>query len=107
MLRGITVRQFEEWRAYANLEPFDEERADLRAASIVQAILSVNRKKGSSPIALKDCVLRFGTEPVRKNTPELMVEQRVEQIKATMRSLMLTHNKPAGDTARSRIRRNQ
>ncbi len=60
MLREMTLAQFYEWRAYDDLEPFDETRADLRAASIVAAILNVNRRKGSRPVSLQDCMLRFG-----------------------------------------------
>lgn len=56
----MSVRQFMEWRAYADLEPFDETRADLRAASIVCAILNVNRGR-RRPVPLEDCMLRFGS----------------------------------------------
>ena len=31
MLRGISGQAFAEWIAYSNLEPFGEERDDLRA----------------------------------------------------------------------------
>lgn len=62
MLRGITARQLEEWRAYADLEPFDEERADARAASVVMAVLNTapNRRKGTPLAELDGCMLKFG-----------------------------------------------
>ena len=41
MLRGMTVRQFCEWRAYADAEPFDETRGDLRAAQIVATLINL------------------------------------------------------------------
>jgi len=93
MLRGMTIRQLQEWRAYADLEPFDEERDDLRAASIVQAIYNVHRRKNSPQIPLKDCVLRFGEAP-QPGQAQRTPAQAVEQIKAVMRDLMATHNKP-------------
>lgn len=101
MLRGMSASQFQEWRAYADLEPFDEERADLRAASIVQAIYNVNRRKGSRPIALKDCALVFGpnTEPAKPKT----VEQQRAEIRATLDILMAIHKPPS---KRKRLRRN-
>jgi hypothetical protein len=80
----MSVKHFEEWRVYADLEPFDEERADARAGQVVQAILNVNRGKGRPAIPLKDCVLRFDrAEPVPA-TPE----KARAQVRATMHTLM-------------------
>lgn len=86
MLRGMTARQFMEWRAYADLEPFDEERADLRTASIVQAVLNgsvlvASHGKKPGRVKLKDCVLRFGTEAQDAAQP---AEKRREQIKGAL-----------------------
>jgi len=92
MLRQISIRQLNEWRAYADLEPFDEERADLRAASIVQALVNPHRRKGSPPVALKDCVLRFGDEEA--TTPVQTREQAQAQVRQTMDVLMAIYNKP-------------
>jgi hypothetical protein len=90
MLRGMTTRQFQEWRAYADLEPFDEVRADLRAASIVQTLINVlTRKKGQPGIKLEDCVLRFRTAP--RPTPA----SAQAEVRRTMEILMLLHNQPA------------
>ena len=89
MLRGMTVQQFAEWRAYAEIEPFDETRADMRAGSVVQALFNIHRKKGKPAVRLKDCVLSF--EPPRKRSPE---EARAE-IRKTMEMLMVIHNSPS------------
>lgn len=80
MLRGMTTRQFTEWRVYADLEPFDEERDDYRFASVVHAIRTAFRKKGSAPISLKDCVLQFGANAEKPKT----VDQARTQIRRTM-----------------------
>jgi hypothetical protein len=69
MLRGLTHRQFQEWRHYSDLEPFDEERADARSAQVVQAIYNVQRKRGAPPVNLEDCLLRFGPDPDRTAEP--------------------------------------
>lgn len=90
MLRGMTVRQFQEWRAYADLEPFDETRADLRTADIVRTLLNLfGRKKGERAIPIKDVVLQFGRggEPT---TPE----RAKAQVMRTMEILMAIHNAP-------------
>jgi hypothetical protein len=62
MLRSITAKQFQEWEAYAKLEPFNELRDDYRFASIVAMIFNM-------AVAVKDrktlaeFVLPFGEQP--------------------------------------------
>ena len=102
MLRGMSARQFQEWRAYADLEPFDEERADLRAGSIVQAFLNTHgRRRGQRPYQLKDCVLRFG---VADETPKTAEQARAE-VGNTMELLMLIFNGPAEKGPKARVRK--
>jgi hypothetical protein len=66
MLRSLTAAQFQEWIEYAKLEPFDETRADYRAAQIAQMILAVNmdRKKHKLP-GLNELVLKFEQEQAK------------------------------------------
>jgi hypothetical protein len=72
MLSQITWEQLVEWMAFAEVEPFDEERADMRAAQITSAIVNVNRAKGASPVSVSDVLLRFGDyEPPRKTWQQL------------------------------------
>lgn len=42
----MSAREFSEWIAYARLEPFGEERADLRAGIVASTIAAVNTPKG-------------------------------------------------------------
>lgn len=98
MLRGMSARQFNEWRAYADLEPFDEVRADYRSAQIVQVLLNTYRKKGKAPVRLEECLLPFG-EP---DTQPKSADQARADIRKTMDMLMLIFNSPEGGTARSR-----
>jgi hypothetical protein len=88
MLRGMTTRQFGEWRAYADLEPFDETRADLRSADVVRTLVNLfGRKKGAPAVKLEDCVLRFGTEEKRAASPEVARAQ----VRATMDMLTVIY----------------
>jgi hypothetical protein len=66
MLRSMSSRQFYEWRAYAAVEPFDETRDDLRAASIARIIAEVNRnpKKRSKAFQIEDFMLSFDADDV-------------------------------------------
>lgn len=104
MLRGMTVRQFQEWRTYADLEPFDETRADLRSADVVRTLLNLfGRGKGKAPFPLKDCLLRFGEDggPDKKATPQ----QARAQVMRTMQILMAIHNAPQKTTAKANRKR--
>ena len=63
MLRSLTAKQFIEWECYARLEPFNELRADQRAASVVAMIYNMavavkDRKPANDPLFL----LRFEDE---------------------------------------------
>lgn len=68
MLAQITWRQFLEWNAYAALEPFDEEREDLRNAYVVATLANVNRKKGTRVRRPDELKLHFGDAPRRSQT---------------------------------------
>jgi len=71
MLRSLTARQFQEWLAYARLEPFDEVRADYRAAQVAQMVLLVNLAKDAKLPTLDELLLKFGevTEPAKASAP--------------------------------------
>lgn len=61
MLAAMTSAQFVEWRAYFALEPWDEERADLRAAIIAATIANAHRdrKRRPTPIPIESFMPRF------------------------------------------------
>lgn len=68
--RGLTAKQFVGWEHYASLDPFDETRADYRAASIATMIANVNRSKDQKSYKLEDFLLKFGEQTKKKQTPE-------------------------------------
>ena len=72
MLRSITAQQFQEWIAYARMEPFDETRADYRVAMLAQLLANVNRdpKQKREPFTITDFLLKFGEETVAKQEPD-------------------------------------
>lgn len=49
MLARIDSRELTEWMAYAAIEPFGEERADLRAGIIAATIANANRDPKKQP----------------------------------------------------------
>ena len=70
MLSEISIRQALEWMEYADLEPFGEERADLRSAIIACTVANANRSKGP-PFKPGDFMPKFDAEPV-KQSPDQM-----------------------------------
>ncbi len=77
MLDEIPYPKLQEWRAYADLEPFDEERKDIRVASIVKALWDIARDKKQHPreFDIKRFILPFGDStaaatPTRNQTPQ-------------------------------------
>lgn len=67
MLREMSWPQFYMWTKYYELEPFGEERADLRVATTTAAIYNVNRdtSRRPEPYEARDVVLRFGVKSSR------------------------------------------
>ncbi len=61
MLRSLTAKQLMAWEDYSELEPFDEVRADYRAAQIVTMLANINRdtKKQKTAYKIDDFLLKF------------------------------------------------
>ena len=95
MLGEISIRQFQEWRAYADLEPFDEVRADLRTAHVVQTLLNLElvRNRKTAKLKLADCTLRFGVDAKAEEQAQSPEAAR-RQIHRTMQMLEAIYNEP-------------
>lgn len=77
LLRRLTSRQFAEWMEYYQLEPFGEDRADLRSA-IVACVMS-NRWRGKNEPPSKPAdFMPFGRAK----------EQTPDEIKQQLRSIL-------------------
>ena len=59
LLARISSRELAEWMQYYELEPFGEERADLRAAIVATTIANSNRRKGKRAFKPADFMPRF------------------------------------------------
>lgn len=56
----ISSRELSEWQEYAKLEPFGEERADLRNAQTCQVLANLWAKKSDgSPFEISDFLFKF------------------------------------------------
>jgi len=55
----MSAQEFAEWIAYAQVEPWGEQRADLRAALICKILADINTPKGKAAPKLEDFMLKF------------------------------------------------
>ena len=103
LLRSLTLDEFRRWRAFAYLEPWDETRADYRAASIVWAIVNMNRdaKKHPTPYPLTDFLLKFG-EAMEAQKPK---GKTPAQLLAIARQITAAYNKAHDGPRRRRAGR--
>jgi len=62
MLAEMTSEHLGEWMAYSKLEPWGEERADLRAGIVASVIANSNKAKNKKPFKPTDFMPAF--EPV-------------------------------------------
>lgn len=68
--------------AYAEVEPFGEERADLRMAIVAHTIYCGNRGKGSPAMTVKDFMPDFSPR-----------RPRAEELAARFDAMALVHNR--------------
>ncbi len=59
LLKNISSRELTEWMVYYEIEPFGEERADLRSGIIASTIANVNRGKGGKAYKPSDFIPKF------------------------------------------------
>jgi hypothetical protein len=90
MLDEIDTVQWMEWMVYMGLAPFGPERAAWEHASIVAAIVNMNRdpKKKPEPYPIDTFLLRMGDMEAAKKKP-----QTPEQMKAIGRMYFMAFNR--------------
>jgi len=65
MLATISSRKLSEWMAYYQIEPFGEERGDLRAAIIASTLANIWRGKNSKSYKPSDFMPKFDEQQNR------------------------------------------
>lgn len=81
MLRHIPSRLLSEWMAFFKLEPFGEERADLRSGIVAAAVVNSQRGKGSPAISPFAFLPQFDQREPDGPDPELLLH-KVELLNA-------------------------
>jgi len=85
MLGSITLPQLLEWADFNEIDPFVEERADLRTAKLEATIINALRGKKGRAITPKDCMPQFGK-------PSMKPQKSGEQMAAIFASFAAAHN---------------
>lgn len=94
MMSEMTWREYLEWVVYSDLEPFDEERQDLRIAQVVTTIANANRNpKKHRAYTVKDFLMRWG------DSPKLSRKQTWQEQKQIGHMMFAMFNRPQGDGA--------
>ena len=73
-MRYLDSHQFAEWIAYDGLEPFGEERADLRNGIVASVVANANRGKGQAAKRPTD-FMPFYKKP-RQTSDQLLAAMR-------------------------------
>lgn len=74
LLQGMRSRDLTEWKMYSYLEPFGEERADLRAGIIASVIATVNSGESFSPAYF----MPFAEKPKKKKQTQAEMEAALD-----------------------------
>ena len=64
----IDAAELREWMAYYSLEPWGQERGDLRAGIIAATMANLKRGKSSKAFTPKDFMPKYDLPPRRKQT---------------------------------------
>lgn len=75
----MTSLQYAEWIAYSRLEPWGEDRDDLRMGIVASVIANSNRGKGQKPYKPGDFIPDF--EPVSE---EAQIEQMIAKARKAL-----------------------
>jgi hypothetical protein len=76
MLAEMTSAQLSEWMAYAQLEPWGEERADLRAGIIASTQANSMKGKKGKPFKPQDFMAKFEPEDEEATSAMMIAKMR-------------------------------
>ena len=90
LYREIDSAELVEWQAYYNLEPWGEQKADIRTGIIASTIANVNRGKNTKAFSHEDFVLKSRQE--LEHEARQKKKQSTEQIRKTLIGMVKKKN---------------
>ncbi len=70
LLSRLSSKEVTDWQAFSAIEPFGEEREDIRAAMVACTVANALRSSKSPPCKIKDFMLNF--EPPKQQSKQDM-----------------------------------
>lgn len=89
----MTSWEFSHWVALYQMDPWGEERADLRNAMVCATLANIHRGKGSKRVTIGDYMPRFG-EDVKESTETMLAKARHMMRSAGVRFIDAKTGKP-------------
>lgn len=82
MLSGMTSGEVTEWQAYEAIEPWGEERADLRTGILASLIANIVRQPGQKAHEPKEFMPQFGPREAEKNEEPSLLQKALSVFSA-------------------------
>jgi len=74
--REVDSREFTEWQAYWQLEPWGEGRADLRTGILASTLANIHRSGETDPFTPADFMPDFGRQAPAEDRDALIAQQQ-------------------------------
>lgn len=88
--KEIDSREFAEWMAFGRIEPWGEERDDIRSAMLLQFLFNSFRGEKQKAAKLEDFLMRFDADGPRKKQTGVEMQNILKQFTAV-------HNRKHGN----------
>lgn len=74
--REVDSREFTEWQAYWQLEPWGEDRADLRTGIVASTLANIHRSRDSEAFTPRDFMPTFDLVPPPVDQDDLIAQHQ-------------------------------
>lgn len=83
---AIDSREFSEWQAYWNLEPWGEGRGDLRAGIVASTMANLWRGANTPPFTPTDFMPQFDRVGEEADDPDALIAQQQQLLESLTRA---------------------
>lgn len=87
LLHRLSSRELTEWMAYYALEPFGEERGDMRAGIVASTLYNVHRGKNTRAATPEDFMPKYGREEAEDQDDEVREQAEAQRAKGVEQKL--------------------
>lgn len=84
--QAVDSREFSEWQAYWNLEPWGEGRGDLRAGIVASTMANLWRGADTPPFTPQDFMPQFDRFAAEAEDPDALIAQQQQLLESLTRA---------------------